>query len=349
MIRKINPKDYLLMNGNELAWGYRQFVGHKHYGTNPEQIPYFVLEEDINNAVSLVSSHKNNVIESKDKVYFTKTSTIPRYKLKEYLDNNKINLDRTNRREKATTYIVNFNAIKYLKKELIEYNTDGECVKVPIDEYERVVGFMTNDVKKYINLYNPSFVLSKDTDLINTCPNAELIKIHLITSGWGYDKKTGILDSINLVLEKVNISKIVFDETLLEQCTKEITIDSEIYESIRSMLNSKDEGNVSLGIEMISNCNYVDSKHYILFLLNEFWNGSIKRATKTTNFVNCLKYFQQYRNVISNHWQLLVDQLLKENPTNEHEEIIKNYIINRINATSSYRGANFKIKEVKLS
>jgi len=29
--------------------------------------------------------------------------------------------------------------------------------------------------------------------------------------------------------------------------------------------------------------------------------------------------------------------------------MIKNYIINRINATSSYRGASFKIEDVKIS
>jgi len=348
MIRKIATKDYLLMSHNDLAWNYRQFVGHHHYGVNPNQTPYFVLEKDINDAIASVLPHKDNVIEGKDKVYFTKTSTIPRYKLKEYLDNNNIALDRTNRKEKATTFIVNFNTIKYLKKE-IQYNPEDGYIKVPIDEYKRVVGSLSKDAQKYMTQYNPSFILSGNKDLLNTCPNAELTDFHFVHSGWGYDKINNIIDSINYVLEKKDDIKIVFDETLLEQCTKEITIDSEIYESIRSMLGSKDEGNRSLAIEMISNCNYVDSKYYILFLLNEFWNSSVKQTTKTTNFINCLKYFQSYKNTMANHWQLLVDTLLKEKPADEHKELIKKYIINRINATTLYRGASFKIEEVKLS
>lgn len=349
MINKIDTKDYLLLSGIDLYWGYRPLVGYQGYGVSPHQTPYFILHDNIDNAILSIHAHKNNVIESKDRVYFTKTSTIPRYKLKEYLDVNQISLDRTNRKEKATTYIVNFNTINYLKKELSGYETEDEYIKIPIQEYERIVGITTKDTKKYVELYDPSFVLSKDKNLINICPNAEVIKIAFISSGWGYDKKTSIIDSINVVLEKIDTAKIVFDETLLEQCTKNITIDSEIYESVRLMLNSNDEGNISLGIEMISNCNYIDSKHYILFLLNEFWNGSIKRAVKTTNFINCLKYFQQYKNMYANHWQLLVDQLLKENPTDEHKDMIKNYIINKINATSAYRGASFKIEDVKIS
>jgi hypothetical protein len=90
MIRKINVKDYLLMSGHDLSWSCRQLIGLPSHTANPEQIPYFVLEDDIDNAISSIYTQKDNVIESKDRVYFTKTSTIPRYKLKEYLSNNKI-------------------------------------------------------------------------------------------------------------------------------------------------------------------------------------------------------------------------------------------------------------------
>ena len=357
MIKKIDAKKlikaHLSTNGGsgittlDLAWPFENIT-----------TDYWVDSKDVDNAIIAFESHKNNVLTSQSgKVYFTKTSTIPRYKLKEYLDVNQISLDRTNRVDRAQTYVANYNTIKYLKKELPTYYISNEALIVPIKELELIpnINFnkrLTTAINKYQseNVYisiNDQEPVIKDIE--ESCPGAARKELYLIDHNWGHDKKTNIIDTINYLLAKINSTIIVFDETLLEQCTKEVSIDDSTYENIRLMLSSGDKGNVQLAIEMISNCDYVNSKHYILFLLNEFWNVSIKSSEKTVNFTNCLKYFSQYRHLITNNWQLIVDMLLKETPTDEQKQLITNYIINRINATTSYRGASFKIEEVKLN
>jgi hypothetical protein len=352
MLKKISGKNLVRVNANGSHIVGATFDISWHFEKITED--YWVEGTEIDNAIATFLLHKDNVIDSTSgKVYFTKTSTIPRYKLKEYLDVNQIGIDRTNRVDRAQTYIISFNTIKYLKKELLGWGSSGKEVIIPTQEFLSISNAnYSKKLTNYIRNYQTDYVAIDGNyfeEVKKECPGATLQEMYFIDQGWGFDKKTNIVDTIIYLLNKINNVKIVFDETLLEQCTKEITIDPSTYENIRSMLLSKDDGNVQLAIEMISNCNYVESKHYILFLLNEFWNVCIKRADKTTNFNNCLKYFSPYRNMIPNNWQLIVDALLKETPSDEHKELIKNYIVNRINATNVYRGASFKIEDVKLA
>ena len=62
-----------------------------------------------------------------------------------------------------------------------------------------------------------------------------------------------------------------------------------------------------------------------------------------------LKYFDKYKTLYQQGWQKLTSELLtKECKTEKDREIVKQYILEKINAGLVYKGSSFKIKNIEI-
>ena len=354
----ITPADKMFYVSWYNSWNSRQgYFQMDHMYKNNFINSFWLEKNEIKDNAQYLNEflkHKDNVITDKDRVYFTKTSTIPRYKIKEYLDVNKINLNKTNRIAYGDTHVIGFNAMKDIlfSNKKIYYSSK---YKIPI---EALLKFdLDQDVKEFIKLYpTVEYALLQEPYHYSSLTHPfdlsqfESYEYSLIGPSHGDSK---VIDNIELFNYYVNIGldniKLVFDETLLEACNKGTIIDKDVYENIKAMLNSNDRSNHELAIEIISNSDYIESKFYILFLLCSYWKYPLAGVTKTTNFISCLKYFEKYKVFYQHGWQKLTSELYtKECKTEKEHEIVKQFILEKINAGLTYKGSSFKIKNIEI-
>lgn len=312
---------------------------------------YYIIEELVK-ALPLeeILKHKLNKLDPKNKVYFTKSSTIPRYKLKDYLEQNKIEINKTNRIAFADTYVVGLNTYK-----TFIYNKPDSSSKyfvVPVNDLVPYAdrGFKTKASSRNLETVLIPYYLKDNNHSFVGLSNYPTVHIAYVSNEWGAAKVKDILESFVYIANKPTIPKLVFDETLLEDCNSGIVIDEDIYDNLRGMLSGKNTDNISMAMEIMSNSEYETSKVYLLMLLNEFGNTSLKRVAKTTNYQSLLNYFIEYRDTMGNTWERFSDHMLsKVCKTDIDIELIRKYILDRFNNFLRNSKTKFKLEDIKIN
>jgi len=307
---------------------------------------YYIKDELVNEfPLTELMKHRSNSLDENDKVYFTKSSSIPRYKLKEFLDLTKTNLNRTNRIEQATAYIASINAFKEL---IYGFNEDkyNTYYVIPADDIQphAARGYKTEVIQRKLET-----VLLKESDIkhFSALKSEKYPKITIIPhdTRWGGAKMNQAVESFVYLAKKPN-TKIIFDETLIEMCNSGVVIDEEIYENLSSMLNSDNKENISLAMEIISNSDFIQSKIYILLLLNEY-QMEFKLVDKTTNYKSLLNYFSSYNEIISRNWETFADVMIRKHCSSDEEKAaIKKYMLSRLNEHMKNYNCKLTIKDI---
>jgi hypothetical protein len=336
--------------GVHLNYGSNKIIYSNAYSTPDE----YILTNDIYNIpLSEFEKHKTNQISSTDKVYFTKSSTIPRYKLKEYCDNNSLEIDKTNRKEYADVYVVGLNLIKeliYDKSNYIQY------YQIPIHDLDILDRSTKAELKRH-GWAGGDVLFKKEDDLQKRLKNSNssilLDKYPIITllpiyKHHGSGKVNDVIDTFIYLTDRLNTHKLVFDETLISLCNADFFIDNEIYNNLCNMLSSEDKENNKLALEIMCNSNYESSKVYLLLLFNEFANKINKEKTPNTQYL--LNYFSKYYNIMNTNWEVFVNKMFGDYSKDENAtSIIKDYIIKRLNEQFKNNYTNFSIKNIDLN
>ncbi len=288
------------------------FVRWDHGGKNWMNANYdrytYISSEDLIPIEELEKSLANKLLDS-DRVYFTKSSIIPKYKLKE------LNIDKTNRINYANTLVLNLNRIKN------SLYSGEEYYKIPAVDLSMSLkkGFVYLNKKNFnqgIYGYNgPPFNE-------NIYPIVRLLEKYGERSFKG--KVQTDFETYQLITdpERFNKVKLVFDESLFKEVNANTSIDEEVYGQLRNMFLSEDKANCQLAMEMMANSDYEESKWYILFLLNEFWYGGTME-NKTPNFMSMLESFKKYSfkkmdDSRNGKWFSFVNEIIKEENIDRH-------------------------------
>jgi hypothetical protein len=312
---------------------------------------YYIYDELINELpLSELEKSKSNTLLATDKVYFNKSSTIPRYKLKDFLERSKIELNRTNRIDYADTLVIGINTYKTL---IYDRSTTQKYLVIPINDAVNYVSQKASFINDAKNKGITEVLLRESSaDNLNISKNKyPSVNIRCIDNRWGGAKDSDIVESFVYLANNKN-KKIIFDETLVEACNADTIIDLEMYETLRTMFGSsskENNENIKLGIEIMSNSDFINSKLFILLLLNEFTN-EIRRQPKTPNFQNLLNYFVGDSNdAMSNSWEVFSDKLIKKICKNEDEvNIVKNYVLNSLNKMLKNSHSKLTLKDISL-
>jgi len=300
-----------------------------HVRNNYWNIKQFIEEADVNNIMGVINNIQESMptLKPKSNVLIDKQSDIPRPKLKEFINDNGLNKVTT--LSKADIIIVRRDSIKELLK-----NELKTCYFVP-----------NNEVKK-VNVYaadgDYEVILDNEGIEANSRANdAEYHRVKILCSekvGWALDgyRNKKIDESIYFIMSLIGTkATIVYDDCLMSTLNKDgLDIDDEIYETLKSMLLSRENDTFNLGIEMLSNINLDNNLFKISLLMNEAYNkGRFSSLSQYTNknFRALLSYLDAHKIRWNQQWEVYGMSMWIKFKNTEYQDSIKNYIISNIN------------------
>lgn len=219
-----------------------------------------------------------------DKLFFTKDCTVPRFKVKNLCE--KHNLSVTRDRSKATAVFISDKFVEeYISRDWL-YICSAEKLKehikkTPFSHNMQVINlikFITdNNVEKICFPYYISdtfdingFELDMDSNHIRYCTQENFDTIRDLFTG--------------------NITYIQDD--ILKILNQDVVIDKEMYKQIDAMLESGDNSNIKIAMEIMANSNYEHSAPYILLLFMnhgyKIWDSGFRNHV---NFKSLVEFF----------------------------------------------------------
>lgn len=262
----------------------------------------------------IYNKFKDNKLKPNSFVNISSLSEFPSYKLKNYIEENNLNITITRKAEKINTIILNNSFINqsyfsnsktqddsyycipysYIMDNYIKYNNNSDSdyydLKKAPSEFLLI---KTSKLFEFINISNKFNLLSE----------FPIIKGELISLGHGSKKAGENLDffkNLNKYIEENNLD-VVFDESISSEINKESIIDLETFKILFNMLASKDEGNHAIAQELISNHDFELSKPYVLFLASIF-KTLRNKSSNNKNWGITYKQIIKYKLLISTYW-----------------------------------------------
>jgi hypothetical protein len=222
------------------------------------------------------------------KLFFTKSASIPRYKVREVKD--KYNLAVVRDFSKADTIIISKNEVKEnIQHSWGAYFYHRDAVKEVMEALLASSSTAFGNTRLRYNSYHSDILNNKELvksglDKLNDLP----ADVEYISFSYGCRDKFDIISSaLGFKLDhKANVKTIdpsVYD-SMMEYKGKNVITDSalqsilgssgmehENYIFIDQLLSSHDPGNIELGLTLMANCNFEESQHYLLILLGDHY------------------------------------------------------------------------------
>ena len=220
------------------------------------------------------------------KMFFSRSASIPRYKVREIKD--KYNLSVIRDSSKADTVVISKNELKdNIHDNWYDYMFSRNTVKEVLEAL-----YVYPHSGKNIYRFNDSIIkLLDDKELIkNSIDKLNALRPDIEYIAFSYRCRS-VFDSIasalgicnNLKSDGKTIDPHAYD-TLLQSKGKNVITDSalqsilgssemdyENYVFIDELLNSPDPSNIELGLTLMANCNFEESQHYLLILLGDYF------------------------------------------------------------------------------
>jgi hypothetical protein len=270
-----------------------------------------INKEDTKQYNEIYNKFKDNKLKLNSFVNISSLSEFPSYKLKNYINENNLNITITRKIEKIDTIILNNSFINQSYLNPSEKNINlYYCIPYSyiIDNYKKY------DTDEYYNLAkNPTeyylIEINKLYEFINidnkfsSLSEFPIIEGVLISSGHGSKKASENIDffkNLTKYIEENNLD-VVFDESISNEINKESIIDLEVFKILFSMLSSEDINNHTIAQELISNHDFESSKPYILFLATIF-KTLRNKSSNNKNWGITYKQIIEYKSLIATYW-----------------------------------------------
>lgn len=288
-------------------------------------------------------------------IYASQVSDIPRFKLKEFIKDN--DLRKTTKVNQSDYIIINqgylneltkkleLKPLRFIKEDYMEANiVPKPKMSASWLDKEQWNLFKSAKDKNLVGLIKTPEDYFQE--VLQKYPNnrAEIEDNTHITHGVHLDfyreNKFNVLLAILEDNEKRILNgdtKVIFDEELFAELNKEgIELDDEYLTILKDMLFSKDEDNIRLGFEMMSNLVINDKTILSLaFILNTLYNDHYFRPSKYTqtnsNLKSLLKLFKTKDIRWDSNWKTFGMGLRNNFKTGEEAKIVKQFLLENIN------------------
>jgi len=246
---------------------------------------------------TLYQKYKDNKLKSNTTVYLTPLSSFPSYKLKNYIEENKLNIKTARKTEKLDTLIINDTFIKEAYFSEILNEKAKKYYEIPYDVIAKDFSSSIDKDNAYYNiLKTPSFIISEEslTEAIkynkafSVLLNYPSTTGELLTQSHGNKSACDHLEFFYKMfdlIEKNNLD-VVFDDNINNETNKDTIVDLEMFQTLYGMLASTDKSNWIIAREIIANCDFETSKPYVLFLVNVFNFLKIKGDNKNYHLIH---------------------------------------------------------------
>ena len=255
------------------------------------------------------------------KMFFSKTATVPRYKIREVKD--KYNLSVVRDSTKADTIVISKNEVMgNLSHSWGQYIYERENVEKVLEAClsETLTGNTLKLMRPYrysssvVNVVDNKEEVQKAVDAIKALP-ADVQYISLsygckdrfdsVADALGYtdiEIKSNIYTVEQAVVDNLRnyADKTLITDSALQSILGSSDMEHENYVFIDQLLNSSDPGNIELGLTLMANCNFEGSQHYLLILLGDhFSKHRYNKYCHSVAFKSLLDFmsFDKYRSV----------------------------------------------------
>jgi len=320
---------------------------------------YFINEKDSKELQSVfrIINDSKNTINKGEKVYASKASELPRFKLKEFFKEQ--GLKKTSRYNQADVIIINrghfiqmlkeckFKEYTFLKGDFVESKVNKK------DYNEDSYKIFKENLKKASNKDNVVMVADwtvkemGDRGSLSTKYPAEkaLYDANIVTTKGTYinlyrnERLRNLLDIIYELKDDIKKGKIriIFDEEMFVELNKEgIELDDDYLQTLHDMLFSSDKANVKLGFEMMSNL-VIDQPMLlsISFLLNELIHTTGFRpsyyTSSNSNLKSLFKLLRTKGIFWERDWKTFGTGLRLNFKDGKEGEIVKKFLLDNIN------------------
>lgn len=221
-----------------------------------------------------------------DIIYINSDCSVPRFKLKDFCEKNNCKITRDI--NKATAVFISDNFITSQTKRYTLSSVDVNAFKEHLNK-AYVITEPIAEVLKFLDLFSDI-----DTVLITSYHLRELqtygFKLNFISEYQYYNIcSLDDHDKINYILTNPNV---YHQDDLLKIINKSVVMDTEMYNQVSNMLNSNDNNDIKLAMELIANLDYDACAVYIFLLFKNFgtkmWDSGFRHHI---NFKSLLNYF----------------------------------------------------------
>jgi hypothetical protein len=261
----------------------------------------YISKTNLDKYKILYENNKDNKLEPNTKVYLSPLAEFPSYKLKNYIEENQLNVKTIRKINELDYIIINHEFIysSYVNKETNQFYI------IPIEQLDNPdfvsyfdTGHTWNDARRWTN-YNDQepvkvthFYLEKEDYLkmvkydsrFSFIEELPLIEGNIIYDEWGKKKILNNLSYFNNLfdlLEQHNI-RVIFDCNINNEANKDLSIDDDIFENIINMISSDDDDNLKIAKEILANMDFDSSKPYLIYLFNYFYQ--LKTSNNNKNY-----------------------------------------------------------------
>ena len=258
----------------------------------------------------LYQKYKDNKLKPNTTVYLTPLSSFPSYKLKNYIEENKLNIKMARKTKKLDTLIISNDFIKEAYFSIILTKQTQKYYTIPYDVIAKDFSSFINKSREHDDiLKTPSYHLTKKDKINeNFYPSSFIMSEKNLTDAVKYNKAFSVLlnypSTTGELIKKSHGNKkaydhleffynmfdlveknkldIVFDDSINSAANKDTVIDLEMFQTLYGMLASTDNSNWNIAREIIANCDFKSSKPYVLFLVKIF--DSLKKKSSNINY-----------------------------------------------------------------
>ena len=286
------------------------------------------VDSTINFSLTVINeySQKDFIIEDKnldvkpgDTIYFAPKVSVPRVKVKNLTMDYAAKITRDI--SKADIVVIPENFENILFENQYKYSLDEK----------KLITFLNEDNR--IDTHS----LTKLNDVLDNYSNIEFIsdwseyrQLSNLTSGTSYEFDYNSRSNVYLYLPNDDFrhiyeelkTKTLYKESLILKTINgddALTIDNKIFEQLSSMLKSSDDENHVIAMEMMANCNYVDSLFYLELLFKEF--SYVMKESYAKNHVNfkslCKFLGKENSRYMSTNFDDIIDSLIKHDKLSE--------------------------------
>ena len=238
------------------------------------------IGNDRNNILPI--SKDSYVPQNGDKVFFLPGVNVPRIKFKNLCDESGIRTVRD--ASKANVFVANNNTLNKIVSSTWAYKvkTDDFKALIALDDFKRKIDEHHYDkLETALEFYTEKYVFVDR-------PTSRLLMAYVFKTRIEprNEQITSIVDQFKELVDTAVNFKIYDESTIIDQLNGEdaAVIDHAVYEQLKIMLESKDNDNTVLAMEIMANCKYSASLVHLMLLF--YHHSNIFYSAPTKNHVN---------------------------------------------------------------
>lgn len=290
------------------------------------------------------------------KLFFSKHCSVPRYKVKEVKE--KHNLSVVRDASKADTIIVSKDElVKMSKHTYMPYHYDKKFVVDTIKE------LIDDPITKSVNsrLFTDAGIEEALSEIEKIPEEVECISFKYYSN----DKFREAFEALHLhgdcFYGTYSIDgedydqfmsyqgKTIITDDLMQSILGSCAMDKDSYEFVNKLFSSNEDGNVELALTMMANCNFEESKHYLLLLMKDYYGYyRYNKYCNTVAFKSLLEYLNVTRYSVFSYDNILSVAYDMGKLTDEFKDIITKRITEEVSQSHVFKCRWIKLVEVSI-